>query len=400
MADLHVQFLGHTVPSPFLLASAPPTAFGENIMRAFDAGWGGAVLKTLKPDGMLIEDARPRFAALRDSRNSVYGFENFELLSKRSLSEWAADIAEIKKRYPDNLLIASIMGDSIRSWQEMARRVQDAGCDMIECNFSCPHGMPEIGAGMAVGQVPEIAGEITATVHDICRVPLLVKLTPNVADPRLVCQAVLDAGADGVTAINTVQCLIGVDLDTFRPQPAVDGLSTYGGYSGKAVKPIGLRVVSQAAATMQERSMRPAVSGVGGISTWQDAAEYMLVGSTTVQLCTEVMLKGFGIIDRLASGLSQYLDAKGFASPMDLVGKSLPWLTSHEALAKHAPVTATVDRDRCTACGACATACADSAYGALAMNMDGDAPRLEINRKRCDGCGLCTVVCKTGALTV
>ncbi|MFW5734946.1 MAG: NAD-dependent dihydropyrimidine dehydrogenase subunit PreA [Oceanidesulfovibrio sp.] len=400
MADLRVQFLGKTVPNPFLLASAPPTAFGENIMRAFDQGWGGAVLKTLKPDGMVIGDARPRFGAVRDARGAVYGFENFELVTKRGLSEWIDEIAEIKKRYPVNLLVASIMGDSRKSWQEMARRVLDAGADMVECNFSCPHGMPEKGMGMAIGQVPEITGEITSWVREACEAPLLIKLTPNVADPRATCAAALDSGADGITAINTVQCLIGVDLETFRPRPVVEGYSSYGGYSGKAVKPIGLRVVSQVAGVMQARGMKPVLSGVGGVSTWEDAAEYMLVGATTVQVCTEVMLKGYGIVDKFATGLSNYLDTKGFASPMDIVGKSLPWLTSHEALAKEGAVAARVNHDICISCGSCVTACTDSGYGALSMNGDGAKPRVDIDEQRCDGCGLCALVCRTGAMAV
>lgn len=400
MADLSVQFLGKTIPNPFLLASAPPTAFGENIMRAFDQGWGGAVLKTLKPDGMVIEDARPRFAALKDAGGNVYGFENFELVTKRSLSDWVHEIAEIKKRYPENLLVASIIGDSKETWQEMTRRVQDAGADMVECNFSCPHGMPEKGVGMAIGQVPEITGEITSWVKDVCKVPLLIKLTPNVADPSMTSTAALDAGADGITAINTVQCLIGVDLETFKPKPVVEGYSSYGGYSGKAVKPIGLRVVSQVAGTMQARGMAPAVSGVGGIAAWEDAVEYMLVGSTTVQICTEVMLKGYGIVGKLASGLSNYLDARGMGSPMDLVGRTLPWITSHEALSKESAVAARVDYESCTSCGACATACSDSGYGAISMNGDGSTPRVHINEQRCDGCGLCALVCRAGALAV
>ncbi len=400
MADLSVQFLGTRVPNPFLLASAPPTAFGENIMRAFDQGWGGAVLKTLKPDGMLVEDARPRFAAIKDDKGKVWGFENFELITRRELSDWTREIETIKKRYPENLLVASIMGDSEASWQEMTRRVQDAGADMIECNFSCPHGMPEQGVGMAIGQAPKITRQITAWVKEAATVPVIIKLTPNVTDPRIVCQAALDGGADGLTAINTVQCLVGVDVDTFKPQPEVYGYSSYGGYSGKAVKPIGLRVVSQIAShacACDESRFSRAISGCGGVSDWKDAVEYMLVGATTVQVCTEVMLHGYGVITKMVRGFEEYLDAKGFASAMDLVGKTLPFLTSHELLRKGGDRVATVDRESCVGCTLCVTACRDSGYGAIAMNGD---KTVEVDASRCDGCGLCAAVCRTGAMAI
>ena len=378
---------GIRFPNPFLLASAPPTAYGENIRRAFDLGWGGAVLKTLKPDSMSIQDVTPRFAALKD-KNRVVGFQNFELVTKRSLSEWLPEIEELKKRYPDRGLIASIMADVNKdSWQEMTRKVQGAGCDGVELNFSCPHGMPERGIGAAIGQAPDLVERITAWVKEAAEVPVWVKLTPNVADPTHQADSALRGGADGLAAINTVQCLMGVDVETFSPLPSVEGYTSYGGYSGRAVKPIGLRIVSQLGKMGVD-----SVSGVGGIAEWKDAVEYMLLGATTVQVCTEVMLKGYGIVTTMLHGLEEYLERKQM-SAMDLVGRSLPMIARHDALSR-VKRTAVHDPDNCTACGRCVVSCTDGGHGAITQN----GRSILLDRDKCDGCSLCVHVCPSGGM--
>lgn len=387
---LNVEFCGVSMPNPFLLASAPPTAFGDGIMRAFEAGWGGAVLKTLKPDGLLIEDVTPRFGTIKDKKGGVIGFENFELVTKRDLSAWLPEIRTIKEKYPDRALIGSIMGSSKTEWQTLTTQVQEAGVDGLELNFSCPHGMPEHGMGAAIGQVPELITEITRWVKEVATVPVWVKLTPNVTSPETCARAAMDGGADAIVGINTVQSLIGVDLDTFEPLPSVNGQTTYGGYSGKAVKPIGLRFVAQ----MGKMGV-PHICGVGGISSWKDAVEYMLLGAGCVQVCTEVMLKGYDIIREYEKNFLAYLADKGMRSPMDLVGRSLPRIAAHHELSRKAPVTASCATEQCVGCGQCITACHDAGYTAIHLTLEKKA---EVDSEQCDGCSLCTHVCPTGAL--
>jgi len=385
--DLSVRQNGIDFPNPFLLASAPPTAYGENILRAFELGWGGAVLKTLKPDSMPIQDVTPRFMALKDKKH-VIGFQNFELVTKRSLAEWLPEIEEIKKRYPDRGLIGSIMADiDKRSWQDMARKVQDAGCDGLELNFSCPHGMPEKGIGAAIGQIPDMVEEITSWVKAVAEVPVWVKLTPNVADPVAPAAAALRGGADGLAAINTVQSLAGVDIETFEPLPSVHGATSYGGYSGRAVKPIGLRVVSQLG-----NMGVPSISGMGGVSSWQDAVEYMLLGAKTVQVCTEVMLHGYGIIRPMLDGFADYLKRKEL-EPTQLVGKALGRITSHTALSRQHEVVGH-DAASCVGCRNCVVSCSDAGYHALSF-LDRS---VRVDPDRCDGCALCVQVCPTNSM--
>ncbi|MDR3588092.1 MAG: NAD-dependent dihydropyrimidine dehydrogenase subunit PreA [Negativicutes bacterium] len=391
--DLSVTYCGLTIPNPFLLASAPPAATGAMIERAFSLGWGGAVTKTLKPDHMEIVDVRPRFAVWRDQAGKVAGFENIELTTKRSFAGWCSEITAIKAKYPDRILIASIMAEVIRSdWREMAKALEAAGADALELNFSCPHGMPEKGAGAAIGQVADVTEMITVWVKTAVDIPVIVKLTPNVTNVVAIAKAARQGGADGFAAINTVQCLLGVDLETWVPQPAVYDYSTFGGYSGAAVKPIGLRVVAQLA-----QNFTLPISGIGGIAAWEHAAEYMLLGAGTVQLGTAVMLRGYGIIDELTGGLTAYLRRRGLSSVQDLIGQSLGRLTDFGGLKKDDTLIARVDRTRCTSCGLCVGICRDSGYSALTLGAD---EGLSIDAASCDGCSLCTIVCPRQAISI
>ena len=305
--DLTVDFCGLRLPNPFLLASGPPTADAVRIKRAFVLGWGGAVTKTIPPDDMLITDVSPRLKALRDYKGTIFGLENIELISRKAFSLWLDEIKDIKQCFPQNILIASMMAEvSKEQWQKMAVSLQEAGADALELNFSCPHGMPEKGLGSAIGQDEELTRLITSWVKSVVSIPVIVKLTPNVTDIGRLALAAEKGGADALAAINTVQCLAGIDLDIFEPLPAVNGLSTFGGLSGPAVKPIGLRCIAQIA----QASKLP-ISGMGGISRWEEAVEYILLGSSNVQICTEVMLQGYGIIKGLKEGLTSYLKNKG-----------------------------------------------------------------------------------------
>lgn len=384
--DLRVTVGTLQFENPFILASAPPTADGIFIRRAFDLGWAGAVIKTVKPDEMSIEDVSPRFGVLRDGKGSIIGFENFELVSKRDTAYWIDEIRKLKKEYPEKVLIASIMADiKEESWQNLSRAMEAAGADALELNFSCPHGMPERGIGAAIGQDAHISSMITGWVKQAAGIPVIVKLSPNVTDIRGIAGAVQEAGADALAAINTVQSLIGVDIETLEPLPSVGGFSTYGGYSGLAVKPIGLRCVSQIS-----QSAKIPVYGIGGISRWQDAVEYIAVGAGAVQVCTEVMLNGFAVIQPMLKGLEAYMQRKGIKNLSEICGLASRKMVSHESLSRRTVARAEiVDTGACIVCKKCATACSESGYKAIYSAQDSVA----IDPDKCDGCSLCSIVC-------
>lgn len=391
MSLLETDICGIPLENPFIVASASPTATIELIENSFKAGWAGVITKTIKPDFMDIHDARPRFNVIKEGRK-IIGFENFELVSKKELSYWVEGIKYLKEKYPTKVIIASIMGDNTReSWQDLAKILEEAGSDAIEVNFSCPHGMPEMGVGAAVGQNPEITEKITYWVKSVINIPLIVKLTPNVTSVEVIADAATKGGADAFAAINTVESLSGVNLETFDPLPSVNGMSTYGGLSGKAVKPIGLRIVSQVA-----RSQDQQIMGIGGISTWKDAMEYMAVGASSIQICTEVMISGFDIVKEMILKTEEYLEKKGFTSVKEVIGKALPKLTSHEKLTKDSPIIADVDTEICTGCNLCVKACRDGGYDSITME---DRVAV-VDEVTCDGCSLCIHVCPVSAITL
>lgn len=390
MESLECTFCGLKLENPFVLASAPPTAGIDMIDRAFAAGWAGAVTKTIKPDGMEIADASPRFHGIREGKRLV-AFENFELVSKKDLAYWGEGIARLRQKWPGKVLIVSIMGDrEADSWKRLARWAQDAGAQALELNFSCPHGMPEKGVGAAIGQDPEITRAITAWVKEAVDIPVMVKLTPNVTSVTQIAAAALAGGADALAAINTVESLMGVDLENLAPHPKVGGRSAYGGYSGSGVKPIGLRVISQLS-----NFTRAPLSGMGGIADWRDALEYISLGANHVQVCTEVMAKGFGIVKHLKEGAREYLARKGYDSLDAIRGVAAAKMTSHQALPRGGPSLASVDAASCIKCGACVVACRDGGYQAISMRPEA----ARVDPARCDGCGLCVLVCPELAIS-
>lgn len=384
--NLATHFLDIALPNPFLLASAPPTATGDMIKRAFQAGWGGAVIKTLHPDALPMKDLTPRFASLKTNQGEIIGFENCETLSKRPLQTWLQEIKDIKAAFPQHALIASIMAEvKKQEWQTMASLVAQAGVNALELNFSCPNGLPDQGLGSVIGQNPDMTRDITQWVKEAVDIPVIVKLTPNVTDIRPIAQAAITGGADALSAINTVQGLIGVDIDNLHPLPDIQGFSTYGGYSGLAVKPIGLRIIAQ----LSTHTSLP-LMGIGGISTWQDAVEYLLLGAGCVQLCTAVMLQGYQLIAALQEGLSTYLKEKDFSCLEEMVGLVTSKLKDHTTLHQRAKQKVQACRDNCIGCNQCVISCRDAGYQALAL----DAKKtILVHAERCDGCGLCQQVC-------
>ncbi|MBV9742849.1 MAG: NAD-dependent dihydropyrimidine dehydrogenase subunit PreA, partial [Acidobacteriia bacterium] len=364
--DLSVNFAGICSPNPFWLASAPPTNCGEQVMRAFDAGWGGAVWKTI---GEPITNVSSRYSSIDWNGQRMMGLNNIELISDRPIETNLREIAAVKRRYPKHAVIASLMVESKRSaWHEIVQRSEDAGADGLELNFGCPHGMNERGMGSAVGQVPDYAEMITGWVKEKARTPVLVKLTPNITDIRQIARAARRGGADGLSAINTLNSITGIDLDTFEPRPNVDGLSSHGGYCGPAVKPIALNMVQQLAS---DAAARLPISGIGGIGSWRDAAEFILLGCGTVQVCTAVMHYGYRIIEDMIEGLQNWMREKGFGSIGDFRGCSVAKVTDWNHLNLNYKIVARIHAEQCIGCELCYIACWDGAHQCIHLDRGG-----------------------------
>jgi dihydropyrimidine dehydrogenase (NAD+) subunit PreA len=373
--DLSIDFCGIKSPNPFWLASAPPTNTGGQVQRAFDAGWGGAVWKTL---GNPIVNVSSRFGGVDYGGAKLMGLNNIELISDRPIDDNLREIAAVKKQYPGHAVIVSLMVESKREvWHDIVKRAEDTGADGLELNFGCPHGMSERGMGAAVGQVPDYACQITAWVKEVARTPVIVKLTPNVTDVCYVGRAAVKGGADALSLINTINSITSIDLDDFVPRPKVSSQSSHGGYCGPAVKPIALHMVSQVGA---DPGCRVPLSGIGGVSTWRDAAEFLALGCTTVQVCTAAMHYGFRIVEDLCDGLSHWMDERGYATIEEFRGRALPHVTNWGHLDLNFHAVASIDAAKCIGCQLCYVACQDTAHqciyvGEHAMDSNGRAPK-------------------------
>ncbi|HEY9685358.1 MAG TPA: NAD-dependent dihydropyrimidine dehydrogenase subunit PreA [Coleofasciculaceae cyanobacterium] len=385
MADLAVNFAGIQAPNPFWLASAPPTNTGYQVQNAFRAGWGGAVWKTL---GQPIVNVSSRYGAMHYKNLRMAGFNNIELITDRSLGENLLEMKETKEKFPKHALIASMMWETREEWHECVKRCEDIGVDGFELNFGCPHGMCERGMGSAVGQNPDVAERITAWVKEAATRPVIVKLTPNITDITAAGLAAQRGGADAVSLINTINSVTGINLETMSPNPAVDGLSTHGGYCGPAVKPIALNMVSE---LYNHPDFTLPISGIGGIETWRDATEFFLMGASSVQVCTAVMHYGHRIVDDLAEGLSDYLDRQGMQTPTDLTGIAARKLRRWESLDLNYKIIAQIDPQKCIGCQLCYIACEDGAHQSIALQAHTRVPK--IKEDHCVGCNLCSLVC-------
>jgi dihydropyrimidine dehydrogenase (NAD+) subunit PreA len=391
--DLGVTIAGIRSPNPFWLASAPPTNSGDQVQRAFDAGWGGAVWKTL---GTPIQNVSSRFGGYSIGGVRGAGFNNIELITDRPLESNLKEIAETKRKWPRHAMVVSLMVETRDEWREIIKRSIDAGADGIELNFGCPHGMCERGMGSAVGQEPTVNERITAWAVEFSTVPVLVKLTPNVADILPHGMAAKRGGAHGVSLINTIKSIIGVDIDRFTPEPRVAGRSTNGGYCGAAVKPIALHMVAELA---RHREFGLPISGIGGVRNWRDAVEFLLLGASGVQVCTEVMLRGFRVVDDLRDGLEEYMRTHGFNRVDEMVGKAVPNFVEWGDLDLNHETVAKIDASKCIGCQLCVAACRDGAHQCIHPQEGTRVPR--VDEAECVGCNLCEIVCPAeGCITM
>ncbi len=418
MTDLSIEFCGVKSPNPFWLASGPPTNSEYQVRRAFDAGWGGAVWKTLANEP--IVNVSSRYGAVDYDGRKVMGLNNIELITDRSLEVNLKEITRVKTAYPDRALFVSLMVDSKReTWHEITKKTQDAGADGIELNFGCPHGMSERGMGSAVGQVPDYTCMITEWVKQVATIPVMVKLTPNVSDITSIGRAAVRGGADAISLINTINSIMGVDLNTLAPKPAVRGFGSHGGYCGPAVKPIALNMVAAIAA---DQEINVPISGIGGIQAWQDAVEFLLLGAGSMQVCTAVMHYGFRIVDHLQSGLEGWMREKGYRSIKEIVGLSVPRIKSWGDLDLNYKIVARIDQEKCIHCGLCYIACEDGCHQSIRWDRASTADYLAthgsrvgmirsgghdvvpgaggdvinlftINQETCVGCNMCSLVC-------
>jgi dihydropyrimidine dehydrogenase (NAD+) subunit PreA len=389
--DLACEFVGIRSPNPFWLASAPPTDKAYNVNRAFEAGWGGVVWKTLGEDPPIVNVSGPRYGAIHSNDRRVIGFNNVELITDRPLETNLKEIRQIKRDWPDRALVVSVMLPMKReAWSKYVPMIEDTGADALELNFGCPHGMSERGMGSAVGQVPEYIQQATEWCKAAARVPVIVKLTPNVTSILPPARAAKEGGADAVSLINTLNSIMRVDYDTLTMYPATDGMGSHGGYCGPAVEPVALHMVAEIARNAATRGLP--ISGIGGVTDWRDAVDFLALGASNVQVCTAAMVYGFRIIDDLKSGLGNFLKGKGMRSVGDLVGRAVPSVTDWQYLNLNYVVKARINQDLCIQCGRCHIVCEDASHQAITHTVDGKR-RFEVIDAECVGCNLCVSVC-------
>ncbi len=388
--SLTAEFLGLECENPFFLSSSIVAGNYNMVARAFEMGWAGAVYKTIgfiKP-----EEVSPRFDALRKEGTPFIGFKNLEQISDLDLKENLDNLRRLKRDFPKKIVVASIMGQNEEEWSRLSELVTDAGVDIIECNFSCPH-MSGDGLGSDVGQKPELVSRYTKAVKAATHLPILAKMTPNIGNMEIPAIAAVEAGADGLAAINTVKSILSVDPDTLIPTMDIRGKSAVSGYSGKAVKPIALRFINDMAQC--EKLSGIPISGMGGIETWSDALDFITLGCSNVQITTAVMQYGYRIIDDLTDGLKRYMRQKGIKSVQDLIGAALRSVVSPDRLNRDTIVYPKFDLTKCIGCGRCSISCNDAGHSAIILQND--KPKMQ--PEKCVGCQLCQLVCPAGAIS-
>ena len=383
--DLSIDFLGVHCENPFFLSSSPVDSDYEMVAKAFESGWGGVAYKTV---GIFLPDeCSPRFDITGHPGGAWAGFKNMEMISDKPLEVNLKNMERLKREYPDKVMIASIMGSNDDEWRTLAQKVTDIGADIIECNFSCPQ-MTSSTMGSDVGQSPELVAQYTEAVCRATRLPVLAKMTPNIGHMEIPAIAAINAGAKGIAAINTVKAITNLDLDSLTAMPAVNGKSSISGYSGPAIKPIALRFIAQMKQHPELKNVP--ISGIGGIVTWQDVLEFLLVGSSTIQVTTAVMEYGYRIVEDMASGLSHFMQEKGIEKLSDLVGKALPNIVPADDLDRDFMIIPGIDTAKCIGCGRCVVSCFDGGHQAIDWEEHTRTPTIN---DRCIGCHLCLNVC-------
>ena len=389
--DLSVEFLGVHFENPFCLSSSPVGNCYEMCAKAYDEGWAGVVFKTIGPGDFLIDEVSPRFDALTKEGTPFVGFKNMEQIAEHPLEQNLEDLRKLKAAYPNKVLIASIMGPTEKDWEELARLVTEAGADMIEMNLSCPQ-MTTHAMGSDVGTNAELCKSFCAAVKRGSKLPMMAKMTPNITDMVPVAKACLEGGADGIAAINTIKSVCNVDLNRKIGMPIVNGKSAISGYSGKAVKPVALRFVQQ----LRDGIPGVEISGIGGIETWEDAAEFLLLGSTTLQVTTSIMQYGYRIVEDMKNGLEHYMEEQGVDSLMDLIGIANGNIIPAEELDRDYVVYPEFDTEKCIGCGRCYVSCYDGAHQAISWDEENRKPSCD--HEKCVGCHLCALVCPVKAI--
>jgi len=388
---LKCDICGVPLENPFFLSSSVVASTYDMCARAFEAGWAGISFKTVC--SLDIHEASPRFSAITGDNGSIIGFKNIEQLSDHSVAENMQIFRELKKNYPTKFILASIMGQNEEEWESLAKLCEENGADAIELNFSCPN-MQEDGLGSDIGQIPELVEKYTKAAKRSTTIPVLAKLTPNVANMSPAAEAAFRGGADGIAAINTIKSVIGVNPLTYVSAPAVKGKSAVGGYSGNAVKPIALRFISELGQNPNLKGMH--ISGMGGIETWRDSLEFILMGAGSIQITTAVMQYGYRIIDDLKSGLNYYLAQMGIKSVKDIVGAGLDSISdTTDVLERDTVLFPKFDLDKCVGCGRCVISCNDG--GHQAIKFENRRPKLD--GSKCVGCHLCLLVCRQDAIS-
>ena len=389
---LRTDLCGVPLENPFLLSSSVVASTYDMCARAFEAGWAGACFKTVC--SFDIHEASPRFSAITGDNGTIIGFKNIEQLSDHSVAENMEIFRRLKKNYPPKFILASIMGQNEAEWEELSRLCEQNGADAIELNFSCPNMMDD-GLGSDIGQVPELVERFTAAARRGAKIPILAKLTPNVATMSPAAEAAKRGGADGIAAINTIKSIIGVNPHTYVSAPAVHGMSAVGGYSGNAVKPIALRFIAELGQNPALKGMH--LSAMGGVETWLDALEFILLGGGSIQVTTAVMQYGYRIIDDLKAGLLLYLREKDFSSVNEVRGLALGSVSdTTDVLERDTVIFPRFHREKCIGCGRCVVSCADGGHQAIRLDEN---RRPVLNGQKCVGCHLCVLVCPQGAIT-
>ncbi|MBR1679827.1 MAG: NAD-dependent dihydropyrimidine dehydrogenase subunit PreA [Bacilli bacterium] len=388
--DIRSEICGVKLENPFLLSSSIVGSTYEMCKSALEAGWGGVCTKTICM--MPIEESSPRFSALKDWDETFLGFKNIEQLSEYSVEKNMEMIRRLKKEFPNKVIIASIMGRDEQEWEYLAKEVTQAGADLIELNFSCPN-MKQKGTGSDVGQNKELVEEYTRVVRKSTHLPILAKMTPNITDMRVPALAAKKGGANGISAINTIKSITGIEINSFIPEPQVNKKSSIGGYSGRAVKPIGLRYIAEMSTSEELSDM--AFSGMGGIYTWRDALEYILLGCSSIQITTAIMEYGNRIIEDLILGLKIYMKENNYHTVKELVGKAKSNLVNNSELDKNTIEFPRFNYQKCIGCGRCYISCKDGGHQAIKFD---ETRKPLLDAKKCVGCQLCKLICPQNAI--